>query len=256
MSETAVTPRSARDRTSARIRERRQRCRELLHRHYRDVPTREEVFDDALGSLLQTSHTLLDAGCGADFPFLTQYAPRVAFAVGVDLCPPTAAVAKPVHVVVGNLEQLPLDSGRFDVIMSRSVVEHLDHPRPVFRELARVLRPGGKLIFTTPNRYYYSCLIALLTPERLKARYFQTVFGPDAYDHFPVRYRANTRRALAQVAAAAGLRIVRLEGLRHYPYYLMFSPVLFRAGILYDRAVTALGLDWLQSTWLVVMEKV
>ena len=174
--------------------------------------------------MLDPSHVLLDAGCGADFPLLTQYAPRVAFALGVDVCPPTTAMRSQVHLAVGNLEQLPLDSGRFDVIMSRSVVEHLDHPRPVFRELARVLRPGGKLVFTTPNRYYYSCLVALITPERLKARYFRTVFGPDAYDHFPVRYRANTRRALAQVAAAAGLRIIRIEALRHYPYYLMFSP--------------------------------
>ena len=213
------------------------------------------MFDRALGDVLEPGQVLLDAGCGSDFPFLKQYAPRVGFAVGVDLCPPTAAVEAPVHVAMANLEQLPFQAGRFDLIMSRSVVEHLDHPEPVFRELARVLRPGGTLIFTTPNKYYYSCLIALLTPESLKARYFRTVFGPDAYDHFPVRYRANTRRALRRVAAAAGLRVIRLEGLRHYPYYLMFSPLLFRAGMLYDRVVTGLGLDALQSTWLVVMEK-
>jgi SAM-dependent methyltransferase len=205
--------------------------------------------------MLDPAQVLLDAGCGSDLPLLKQYAARVALAVGVDLSHPKVAVEKSAHVVVADLERLPLDRGRFDLVISRSVVEHLDHPQRVFDELARVLRPGGKLVFTTPNKYYYSCLIALLTPASLKARYFQTVFGADAYDHFPVRYRANTRRALRRVAAAAGLRVVRIDALRHYPYYLMFSPVLFRLGVLYDRVVTGLGLDSLQSTWLVVMEK-
>jgi SAM-dependent methyltransferase len=237
------------------MRGRRQRCRDLLHRYYGDVPSREELFERTLAGLLDPTQRLLDAGCGADFPFVKHYGPRVGFALGVDRCPPKVVVEKPAHVLVADLEQLPLDGDRFDLVISRSVVEHLEHPQPVFRELARVLRPGGKLVFTTPNKFYYSCLIALITPESLKARYFRTVFGADAYDYFPVRYRANTRRALRRMAAAAGLRVLRLEGVRHYPYYLMFSPLLFRAGILYDRVVTRLGLQSLQSTWLVVMEK-
>jgi hypothetical protein len=35
----------------------------------------------------------------------------------------------------------------------------------------------------------------------------------------------------------------------------MFSPLLFRLGMLYDWCVTAMGLDSLQSNWLVVMER-
>jgi SAM-dependent methyltransferase len=252
----AVAPDSrARGAASPWIQERRRRCRELLRRFYRDVPTREEVFDRTLGRLLDPSQTLLDAGCGADFPFLKQYGPRVATAVGLDRCAPTVTVPATLQVVVGDLEHLPFGSDRFDIVISRSVVEHLDNPVPVFRELGRVLHRGGRLVFTTPNKYYYSCLVARLTPESVKARYFRSVFGEDAYDYFPVRYRANTRRALGRVAEMAGLRIVELQALRHYPYYLMFSPLLFRLGAFYDRLITALRLDGLQSTWLVVMEK-
>ena len=235
--------------------ERRRRCRELQHRYYADVPSREEVFATTMASLLRSSDVLLDAGCGADLPFTTQYAPKVAQAIGVDLCHPRADAPSRHRAVVGNLEQLPLASGSIDVIMSRSVVEHLDHPRDVFAEFSRVLRRGGRVVFTTPNKYYYGCLVAMATPQSLKDAYFRRVFGPDAYDHFPVRYRANTRRALRAIARTSGLAVTRLSAIPHYPYYLMFSPTLFRLGIVYDKLITGFGLDSLQSTWLVVMEK-
>ena len=68
-------------------------------------------------------------------------------------------------------------------------------------------------------------------------------------------YRANTTRALHRVARRAALRVRSIRAVRHYPLYLMFSPLLFRLGMLYDWCVTALGLDSLQSNWLVVMER-
>ena len=80
-------------------------------------------------------------------------------------------------------------------------------------------------------------------------------FGDEGYDHFPVFYRANTRRALRRVAAHAGLVVEHVQAIRHFPYYLLFSPALFRLGIFYDRVVTRLRLDALQSTWLVTMRR-
>jgi len=47
--------------------------------------------------------------------------------------------------------QLPYDDGLFDVVLAVEVVEHLDGHRMFFQETARVLKPGGTLIFTTPN---------------------------------------------------------------------------------------------------------
>lgn len=235
--------------------ERRRKCRELIRRYYRDVPSREELLERAISEVLSPDHVLLDAGCGADLPLLAQYGPKVSQAVGVDLCAPSVPLPPRTTVVVGNLEALPLRAASVDVLISRSVLEHLEHPIAVFREFSRVLRPKGKLIFTTPNKYYYSCLLARLTPERLKAYYFRTVFGEDGYDNFPVHYRANTVAAFQKLAAQARFKLERVESVRHYPYYLMFSPLLFRLGIFYDRAITALGLDGLQSNWLVVMEK-
>jgi len=55
-----------------------------------------------------------------------------------------------------------LPSQAFDVIVSAEVVEHLENPRAVVREWFRLLRPGGTLVFSTPNNESWRSLIALL----------------------------------------------------------------------------------------------
>ena len=48
-------------------------------------------------------------------------------------------------------ESLPLADGSFDCVLLSEVTEHLDAPEVSIREAARVLRPGGRLLVTTPN---------------------------------------------------------------------------------------------------------
>jgi SAM-dependent methyltransferase len=235
--------------------QRRQKCQELKRRYYADVPSRDERLDREVSPRLGPDVILLDAGCGSGLPQLSQYGPKVALALGVDMEAPRVELPPNTRIHVGNLEQMPFASSSVDVVISRSVFEHLEHPDRVLTEIRRVLRPGGRLVLTTPNKYYYSCLLVRLIPERAKAFYFRTVFGEDSYDYFPVHYRANTRTSLRRLAHVAGLRVEKIEAIRHFPFYLVFSPLLFRLGTLYDYAITWLRLDGLQSNWLVVMVK-
>jgi SAM-dependent methyltransferase len=56
----------------------------------------------------------------------------------------------------GNLAELPLQDATVDVVVNFQVIEHLwDQPQFV-RECARVLRPGGVLLMSTPNRITFS----------------------------------------------------------------------------------------------------
>jgi SAM-dependent methyltransferase len=235
--------------------EREAKCRQLVRKYYSDLPTRDESIDETLRPLLRSSHALLDAGSGDTLVSLNRYATSVAFAVGIDMVTPSKKPAPNAAVTIGDLGSLPFEDRAFDLIVSRSVVEHLEHPRAVFGEMARVLKPGGYVVFTTPNKYYYSSIVAGLIPFSWKDRYMKWMFGEDSYDHFPVFYRANTRRALRAVAERAGLAVERIEALRHFPYYLLFSPALFRVGMLYDWIITRFRLDGLQSTWLVVLRR-
>lgn len=235
--------------------EREAKCRVLVRKYYKDVPTREWHLDQAVESVLRPTDVLLDAGSGSTLALLNRYAPKATFGVGIDVVPPEEAAAPNAAVAMGDLGSLPFPNRTFDVVVSRSVVEHLEDPTAVFRELQRVLRPGGRVIFTTPNKYYYSSIVAGLVPYSWKDFYMRRMFGDQGYDHFPVFYRANTARALRRLAARSGLAIERLDAVRHFPFYLLFSPALFRLGIVYDQLVTRFRLDALQSTWLVVMRR-
>jgi len=235
--------------------ERQAKCLRLAEKYYAGVPTRDSLLDAAVLPVLAPTHKLLDAGCGDTLLLLRRYGPKSAFGIGVDIVRPSARVSERTTVTLGDLAQLPFRDEVFDLIVSRSVVEHLENPGAVFKELSRTMKRGGRLIFTTPNKYYYSCLVAGVIPFRWKSRYMRWMFGQDGYHHFPVFYRANTRTALRRVASDAGLSMTCIRAIRHYPLYLLFSPFLFRVGILYDRLITWLRLDSLQSNWLVVMER-
>ncbi|HEY0166077.1 MAG TPA: class I SAM-dependent methyltransferase [Jatrophihabitans sp.] len=60
------------------------------------------------------------------------------------------------HAVRGNLAALPVGSGSMDTVVSLQVIEHVWDHRQFVAECARVLRPGGLLMLSTPNRLTFS----------------------------------------------------------------------------------------------------
>ncbi len=58
------------------------------------------------------------------------------------------------NVIQGNIEKMPFDSNKFDVVLLNEVLEHIpDHNRGL-SEIYRVLKPNGKIIIFSPNRFY------------------------------------------------------------------------------------------------------
>ncbi|HWO08031.1 MAG TPA: methyltransferase domain-containing protein [Polyangiaceae bacterium] len=48
-------------------------------------------------------------------------------------------------------QPLPEEDGALDAVLALEVIEHLENPRAFLREIARVLKPGGSLVLSTPN---------------------------------------------------------------------------------------------------------
>ncbi|ADG79516.1 Methyltransferase type 11 OS=Tsukamurella paurometabola (strain ATCC 8368 / DSM / CCUG 35730/ CIP 100753 / JCM 10117 / KCTC 9821 / NBRC 16120 / NCIMB 702349/ NCTC 13040) OX=521096 GN=Tpau_2918 PE=4 SV=1 [Tsukamurella paurometabola] len=61
-----------------------------------------------------------------------------------------------VTMLHGNLAELPLDDASVDAVVNFQVIEHLWDQPQFLREVARVLRPGGELVISTPNRVTFS----------------------------------------------------------------------------------------------------
>ncbi|MEO5761678.1 MAG: class I SAM-dependent methyltransferase [Vicinamibacteria bacterium] len=82
-----------------------------------------------------------------------------ALAYGVDISPPTVAMAKGafdkggLRAAVSDVRELPFREGSFDAIYSMGTIEHFDETEQAVREMARVLKPGGRVIVGVPNRH-------------------------------------------------------------------------------------------------------
>jgi len=132
------------------------------------------------------------------------------------------------RVVCGAGEQLPYPDGCFDVVLSNEVIEHVQDDRQALAEMARVLRPGGRLVLFCPNRWY---------PVETHGVYWrgQYQFGniplvnylPDRWrNRLAPHVRAYTAHGLRKLLASLPLRIVR-----HTRIFGGYDNVIARLGL-------------------------
>ena len=102
---------------------------------------------------------VLEAGCGEGYgaDLLAVGAARV---VAVDYDATTVAHVRnrypAVEVITANLARLPLPDASVDVVVNFQVIEHLWDQPQFITECLRVLRPGGQLLISTPNRITFT----------------------------------------------------------------------------------------------------
>lgn len=134
-------------------------------------------------------------------------------------------------------DRLPFADASYDLCLARWVLEHLKSPETALSEIGRVLRPGGRLLFVTPNLLYFPYALSRAIPSRLHPFLVRIVTGRDSRDVFPTQYRANTRRRLRRLLAAAGFRERSLRVHLPHPAYLEFSLPTLLIGACYERLV-------------------
>ena len=146
---------------------------------------------------------VLDLGCGVGG--VAQAAPPGVRVIGVDHDRGALELAARHGAVLawdaGSGRRLPFPHNRFDAVIARDVLEHLDHPWDAVREMYEALRPGG---------------LALASVPMARAR----VVWND-YTH----RRGFTRAAVRQLFLDAGFEVERVE--RMGP-----APLLARLGLI------------------------
>lgn len=106
-----------------------------------------------------TSSRILDAGCGSGL-YVAALSALGSDVYGVEFC---SDKVESFHcnfssisnkVTTGNVEQLSYANEFFDAVLLNEVLEHVPSIANSLNEIYRVLRPGGKLIVFSPNRFY------------------------------------------------------------------------------------------------------
>jgi SAM-dependent methyltransferase len=198
----------------------------------------DEILRRRVLARLQPGMSALDLGAGAGIVAQMDFRSSGARICGLD---PDVRVRLNPHLHearVASAEAIPWPAGAFDVVFADNVLEHLREPARVFQEVFRVLKPGGRFLAKTPNKWHYMPIVARLTPHGFHG-YINKIRGRDTADTFPTRYRANSRRALLRLAAGAGLAVERLDHIEGRPEYLRMSPLTYPIGYAYERIVNS-----------------
>ena len=145
-----------------------------------------------------TGRDVLEAGCGEGYgaDLIAGEARRV---IGLDYDESAVAHVRAryprVEMRHGNLAELRLPDGDVDVVVNFQVIEHLWDQGQFVTECRRVLRPGGALLMSTPNRITFS-------PGR------DTPINP-------FHTRELNADELSELLTSAGFRIERMYGVFH-----------------------------------------
>lgn len=197
----------------------------------------DRVLERAIFAHISKDCAVLDIGCGRTAPNLSRLIGRAGTLYGIDVIDFTISDER-LRLFkndVCDLKDIP--DASIDVAYSRAVMEHLERPEDAYSEIARVLKPGGVYIFTTPSIYDYGSLIALAIPNRFHARIVSATEGRPGEDVFPTVFGSNSFRAIRRHARQSGLSIRELRYMGQYPNYLVFNRVLFWLGSLYQKAI-------------------
>jgi len=109
--------------------------------------------------LAGTPIKLLDLGCGDGRLVPLWQAITGAEAYGLELSPKAVETAQRlypyIHYTEGDATQTTYHNGEFDIVICQEVLEHIEKQDRLVSECARILKTGGSLVLTTPNKFYF-----------------------------------------------------------------------------------------------------
>ncbi len=180
---------------------------------------REVIFNDFLGRVDLQGKRLLDAGCGFGAFSATAVA-RGAEVTAVDIAERLVAKVREkvpgiYQALTGSILGLPFPDASFDIVVSSDVIEHTEDVWKAVGELIRVLKPGGLLCLTVPNRsfWFFSVIIA----NRLGLRKYKGLENWVHYSELHKRLRAS------------GMDILEYKGIHSFPFVIPFLNDFLRA---------------------------
>lgn len=131
--------------------------------------------------------SMVDLGCGGGI--LTEAMASLGYTItGIDISENSIEVAKQhlpskyasqVTYLQGDIYAIPLANQSVSVVIISDVLEHLHHLDECMREINRILRPNGIILFDTINRNYYSYVATIVIAQNP----FLPILPPKSHDY-------------------------------------------------------------------------
>lgn len=159
------------------------------------------------------------------------------------------------RIVADVTEGLPFGDGQVDLLVSRTLLEHVADVPAAVGHIARVLRPTGRTIHLVPGRNSLFALAARLLPFGLVLRLLHFA-RPEAAEsvRFEVHYDRTDPVAMKRLLVDAGLRNVQVEWTPCQADYFKSVFPLYVLVVLYEAVVRRLGLSRLAAYLIVSAE--
>lgn len=202
----------------------------------------DRLFRERILLRINKNYHILDLGAGAGNE-LMNFRGLVKHVCGVD---PNERVLNNPYLDEGRCgfgENIPYDDESFDLVFSSNVLEHLEKPEKVFKEVFRILKPGGTFMAKTPNAWHYVPLIGRLLPHFLHEFVIINFKRTrEAHDIFPTFYRVNTTYQITRFAKLVGMTCQQISLIEGRPEYLRFNSATYLIGMIYERLVNHIKL--------------
>jgi SAM-dependent methyltransferase len=160
---------------------------------------------------------MLDFGCGHGRFAVAIFGTNQPIMAGCDLLRSQLTVARDggayQTIALADGHYLPYPAGAFATAFSNSVLEHIPDPSPVLSEIARVLRPSGRLIITVPSDRFHNYL-ATSQRHRATGQLGLAAAYNAAVDQQLQHYHYHTPNEWARLFQNAGLELM------HEVYYM------------------------------------
>jgi 2-polyprenyl-3-methyl-5-hydroxy-6-metoxy-1,4-benzoquinol methylase len=148
-------------------------------------------------------------------------------AVGIDADLPSLRKHRTLqNRVFGDIGRLPFRDQSFDLITANMVIEHVQDPDGLLREVHRALPPNGIFLFHTPNCWSYATLISTVIPAALKVKLAAFLQNRGEEDVFPTFYRMNSREAIRRLAKQCGFDVLEFRLIESSAQTVMLGPVV------------------------------
>jgi 2-polyprenyl-3-methyl-5-hydroxy-6-metoxy-1,4-benzoquinol methylase len=195
-----------------------------------DAPWHRLVKNRLLSSRDLDGKRILEIGCGRGgfAVWLASQVGRPAQIVAADFSPSAIQKGRThadhlglsgITWEIGNIQAIAHSSSSFDTVISCETIEHVPDPARAVRELARVLKPRGRLFLTTPN--YLGTLGLYRCYCRLRGR-------PYTEEAQPIN-RLMLLPKTRMLVTRSGLKIDTIDAVGHYLPFPGRPPVEFPA---------------------------